>query len=1058
MESNSSKIKEAWAIADKRQFCKQSCTKISQGLDKLDSRSSERAIWELFQNARDLAMSNSAGQKEAHIKITVTPEEFIFAHKGRPFTHDSFSSLVKQVSAQEKENEESVGQYGTGFLTTHSFGRRILVNGSLDLEGHAPGKYVDIDMFEIDRVFDKIDDFVEKMALQLLKIDAFAEAPMTEACREWTELHYQLSSADNAAEKVRKGIDAAIKVMPYVMTVNDPIGDVEIVDNTTGRIIKFSKESLPDENGLKVAGIRICRNGIPTLKKIFYLRSADGNDTVILPLKDSKTAESLHGIAKLFVFFPLLGTEDFGMDVVFHSKRFYPVEERDALHLPVENANVKAKYEANVAVLNQMSEMVFLYFNEHALEISEWVNVAQLSFECFRNKEDITNRFFEDFKAKWVAFFEKLPIVNINGYRQSIASGFVNLYSEDMLVSLEEKSSEWENALYEAVKIYGNVPEQALIKAWSRVAASWYSADRNCFLNFGKLSERLQNTGTNTDVLLNFDRFISAIGLTHLFETYSLIPNRDGVLKRKSELRNADTIPGWLCELVRPIIPNEVVKFVDPRFSGIETLPTYARDELKTQLNAALINVAKDTIRKPIPTVCDKAHLIHLANICLLTPNVYADTIRTKCMRVICSYLNVEYSLKELAPLSSDERDLTELPFQYLIENLLLEISQKNSDWVRENMKYVHSLHECLSSWTQYYSRDSKDGYAKKYGAYPNTLLNPSMAGELKKGVKIPDELIDFYQAIIGKNLKESLIHDDFSCFCEFEEINAADVAKEIQDRLEEDDFKNNAILDIIDLIDKNPEWGKWFARIAEKKAEIFLKQVKPQCKDSVYRLMKVEDPAKLEQLADLADECDIDEILRLGKKAIIERKNEEADFGYKMKLGTYVERFIEKELFSQLNNAVSGNNIRIKVVNDQYGHDLVVKANDIPAYYIEVKSRWGAQQSVEMTQCQLHSCVENADNYALCCVNMVGVDRSDVDLHEYPEVEETIHRIKSLPNIGKLAEGIDRITQREENQVHIGGAYSCVVPQKVISEQGVDFHRLLSIILDTIKAKVATF
>lgn len=76
--------------------------------------------------------------------------------------HDTFSSLVKQVSSQTKEDEDSVGQYGTGFLTTHAFGRQIFVSGSLDMEEQVPGKYVSIDKFNIDRTFESIPEFVEK--------------------------------------------------------------------------------------------------------------------------------------------------------------------------------------------------------------------------------------------------------------------------------------------------------------------------------------------------------------------------------------------------------------------------------------------------------------------------------------------------------------------------------------------------------------------------------------------------------------------------------------------------------------------------------------------------------------------------------------------------------------------------------------------------------------------------------------------------------------------------------------------------------------------------------
>lgn len=86
----------------------------------------------------------------AEIKIALTENEFVFAHKGDAFTYDSLCSLVKQVSSREKENNISVGQYGTGFLTTHKFGRKIIIRGSI-LISEDPKVYVDIPNFEINR-------------------------------------------------------------------------------------------------------------------------------------------------------------------------------------------------------------------------------------------------------------------------------------------------------------------------------------------------------------------------------------------------------------------------------------------------------------------------------------------------------------------------------------------------------------------------------------------------------------------------------------------------------------------------------------------------------------------------------------------------------------------------------------------------------------------------------------------------------------------------------------------------------------------------------------------
>ena len=72
-----------------------------------------RAIWELVQNARDLS-------DHAVIKIELSPQSLIFSHHGTPFDYTSFRALVKQDSSKDRADADTVGQYGTGFMTTHT--------------------------------------------------------------------------------------------------------------------------------------------------------------------------------------------------------------------------------------------------------------------------------------------------------------------------------------------------------------------------------------------------------------------------------------------------------------------------------------------------------------------------------------------------------------------------------------------------------------------------------------------------------------------------------------------------------------------------------------------------------------------------------------------------------------------------------------------------------------------------------------------------------------------------------------------------------------------------
>ena len=125
------------------------CRKISQALESQTEISGIRAIWELVQNARD---ARSLAEK-AFIKIELSQNELIFSHHGTPFDYTSFRALVKQDSSKDKIEADNVGQYGTGFMTTHTFNRLVYVSapyavkrGKDDISG-----YVQIKDFPLDR-------------------------------------------------------------------------------------------------------------------------------------------------------------------------------------------------------------------------------------------------------------------------------------------------------------------------------------------------------------------------------------------------------------------------------------------------------------------------------------------------------------------------------------------------------------------------------------------------------------------------------------------------------------------------------------------------------------------------------------------------------------------------------------------------------------------------------------------------------------------------------------------------------------------------------------------
>lgn len=86
-----------------------------------------RAIRELVQNARDVVCE----EKRAHIVFTRKMDSLEFKHNGIPFNHKTIEALIMQTSSKVSSNNVQVGQYGTGFLTTHKFSLKFKLTAPL---------------------------------------------------------------------------------------------------------------------------------------------------------------------------------------------------------------------------------------------------------------------------------------------------------------------------------------------------------------------------------------------------------------------------------------------------------------------------------------------------------------------------------------------------------------------------------------------------------------------------------------------------------------------------------------------------------------------------------------------------------------------------------------------------------------------------------------------------------------------------------------------------------------------------------------------------------------
>lgn len=236
-EAQKQTIKDQNRDKARRQDNKQHCQKILEGIGRFDDNTASRAVWELLQNARDLS-------EHAHVKIVLEDDKLIFSHNGEPFNYDTFTSLIKQVSSEEKEDPNAAGQFGTGFMTTHKFSRKIQIDGCMKL---TEGEYAPIVGFMLDRTATEIQDMIDAMVAQLRYADELVDKPTVSEPTAETTFIYFLDEDHFPAAK--QGIDNAIELLPYVMTINDRIEQVEITGSKVLQPVRMVKEKteLKDE-------------------------------------------------------------------------------------------------------------------------------------------------------------------------------------------------------------------------------------------------------------------------------------------------------------------------------------------------------------------------------------------------------------------------------------------------------------------------------------------------------------------------------------------------------------------------------------------------------------------------------------------------------------------------------------------------------------------------------------------------------------------------------------------------------------------------------------------
>lgn len=1032
--------------ASQRQDLKSHCTKIRDGIEKLDKNSGDRAIWELMQNACDLGDSIS-------IEIKITSNSFSFSHNGKPFSFDALCSLVKQVSSQEKENDETVGQYGTGFLTTHAFSRKFTISGSLKIKD---GVFIDIDKFEVDRNFEVMDDFIKKMSSQINKAKALIKDGEPTDKRYCTIFTYPLS--DKSFEVASRAVSAAKQLMPYVMTFSDKLIKCSItgIDNIC---TTFSREKMLDQDGLHVMRIRIS-NGVDSWNQdCFYLQSEDDRDKVILPLKTIKETCCFENFPKLFIYYPLLGTEKLGVNFIFHSP-FYPKEERNGILLPSSNPNVEAKAKANMDCLNRMASMVFDYLDEHIESTKGAIEYAKATIIPSAFDDEITQKAIENYRAIVINRLKNLKMIPCSDDNyHSFNEGCIKFFDDNIIEMLDsEASMEFYDTIYHYSSSVYLMPVKNECLNWSKIIHEWNLDDCSSIINIEDVAKTVSTV--NNGNLHRLLEFIKKMGKTSLFNTNKLIPNREGIKRIANNLRNGSVISKQLYDIARPLIQEQMDSLVDTTYADITELVTFDLKEYQSAISNAstVASIALDS-----GTAYSDEFIKNLRIYCCAFPEGSKASNRSNIMSNVCLINNEVYQENIILGLPSGDPDLFDTAFQILLKGEMYNISLKNKEWVDNNFQ---KLNDFIASVANVKDEKFRARFFPVYGIFPNKNHILCKKENLWSDGGIDEQLFVFYQKACGKDLKEELVDDSFKALEDFKERTPKSVADEIEDTLKENGYANNITIDIMDAIDKQEDkWKDLFEVIARNKAEIFLKRVPKDNKESVYKLMKIDDSNKLNDLVELSENPDMHSIIEKAKAMLKEERDKVESFNKKAEIGKHIEDKLREKMKSDLTDKLSVDT-KPKVDEDweiadiQNGQDVVISINNKPVYYIEIKAKWTFNvEPAHMSRNQMKMAIRHSDRYSLCCVDLT----KEVDNY-FPEIDTIINNtyvhLHIANEIRDIMSGIisadDKFALEKEEQrgITMGGDYRCNISKRVFVN-GEPFDNLIDAIIEKINEKI---
>ena len=418
-------------------------------LESNRARMQRRWIWELLQNARDAAVDD-----DTHLVASVELgyNEIVFQHNGRGFTMEEVAHLIYHGSTK-LEDEQTIGQYGSGFLTTHLLSPVIDVSGQLNDRRAFK--------FRLKREISSAKALSNSMDQAWNDFDTSA-ASVSDADTFTTRFRYPIG--EDAVGAVEEGMETLKRCAPFVVVFNRQFRriDIESADETTTFEVV---ERIPlQQEGLQTVTVGVNNPGI--LREIKYLLAEGERVSVTVPMEQTDNGSvclPLGNIPRLFLGFPLIGTETFSFPAVINSFAFTPTEHRNGVFLAQSD---NAANLTNQAIVEEACELQVRLIE--FVTSARWTNTHTLAYIPSISDQDWLNRdWLHNRLGRLIAQIRQAPtVLSVDG--PMLPKGSILPLAEEALGA----ETLWD-LLSKANALRQRLPERSEAVGWRDAVESW---------------------------------------------------------------------------------------------------------------------------------------------------------------------------------------------------------------------------------------------------------------------------------------------------------------------------------------------------------------------------------------------------------------------------------------------------------------------------------------------------------------------------------------------------------------------------------------------------------